>query len=367
MTGKTDLQPRPGPRPGKANVSPAKSVRSHQIGLTLAIALLALWIGSPFLTPIAWAAVLAIAEWPLFRYIVRHHPTHRRSAAVACTLATALLVVLPLSLVATSLVTESSGAIAWIQQVQQHGLPQPAWLGAIPVVGGRLAQWWGTHAETPEAARDLLGSAPAGSVLGWARTIAGEVAKESGLFLVTLVALASLLLSGDHLATQTRRISADLFGELGIDFLDRLTEAVRRTVVGTVLVSVIEGAIIGAGYVVAGVPQPLLFAVMTIVLALIPFGAWLVFALAGVILMAQGQVLAGGLLIGFGAAVMTVGDNLIQPAVIGGAVELPFLLAFVGAFGGLATMGLVGLFIGPVIMVALLLIWREWTKVEAVE
>lgn len=347
--------------------SPANSVQSRQIWLTLAILVLALWIAVPFLTPIAWAAVLAIAEWPLYRYILRRFPGHGRWAAAACTLATALLVVFPLSLVATSLVTESSGAIAWVQQVQQHGLPQPAWLGGVPVIGDRLAGWWQTHAATPEAARDLLGSAPAGSLLGWARTIAGEIAKESGLFLVTLAALLSLLLSGEHISAQSRIVSEKMFGAFGVDFLERMTEAVRRTVVGTVLVSVIEGAVIGIGYIVAGVPQPLLFVVATIVLALVPFGAWVVFGLAGLILMAQGHVLAGGLLMGFGAAVMTVGDNVIQPVVIGGAVELPFLLAFVGAFGGLAAMGLVGLFIGPVIMVALLLIWREWTGDSAGE
>lgn len=329
--------------------------------MTAGVLVLALWITGPFLTPIAWAAVLAIAEWPLYRFILQRSPQHNRWAALICTLATALLVVFPLSLVATSLVTESSGAIAWVQQVQQHGLPQPSWLGSIPVIGDRLAEWWRTHAATPAAAQDLLGSASAGSLLGWARTIAGEVAKESGLFLVTLIALLSLLLSGEHIAAQSRIISAKMFGAFGLDFLERMTEAVRRTVVGTVLVSVIEGAVIGMGYIVAGVPQPLLFVVATIVLALVPFGAWAVFGLAGLILIAQGHVLAGGLLMGFGAAVMTVGDNVIQPAVIGGAIELPFLLAFVGAFGGLAAMGLVGLFIGPVIMVALLLIWREWT------
>lgn len=344
-----------------SKASPVKSVQSHQIWLTLVVLVLALWIAIPFLTPIAWAAVLAIAEWPLYRYIVQRFPARSRWAAAACTLATGLLVVFPLSLVATSLVTESSGAIAWVQQVQQHGLSQPLWLDGVPVIGDRLAEWWRTHAATPEAARDLLGSAPAGSLLGWARTIAGEVAKESGLFMVTLVALLSLLLSGEHISAQSRIISARMFGAFGTDFLERMIEAVRRTVVGTVLVSVIEGAVIGIGYLVAGVPQPLLFVVATIVLALIPFGAWVVFGLAGLILMAQGHVLAGGLLMGFGAAVMTVGDNVIQPTVVGGAVELPFLLAFVGAFGGLAAMGLVGLFIGPVIMVALLLIWREWT------
>ena len=91
-------------------------------------------------------------------------------------------------------------------------------------------------------------------------------------------------------------------------------------------------------------------------------GGWAAFGLAGLIMVAQGHAFAGVALIAFGIVVMTVGDNLVQPAVIGGAVELPFLLAFIGAFGGLATMGLVGLFIGPVVMVALLLAWRDWTR-----
>ena len=71
-------------------------------------------------------------------------------------------------------------------------------------------------------------------------------------------------------------------------------------------------------------------------------------------------MLAGVLLFGFGVAVMTVGDNVIQPSVIGSAVELPFLFAIVGAFGGLAQLGLVGLFVGPVVMAALLLVCRQW-------
>lgn len=340
--------------------APGRLARSRQVWLTVIIAALALWIASPFLTPIAWAGVLAIAEWPLCRWISARYPRPRGLGAVVCTLATALLVVLPLSLIASSLVIESQNAIAWLAQVQQFGLKQPEWLGGIPVLGGRLSVWWNAHVATPQAARDLLGSAPAGSMLGWARAIAGEVAKESGVFLVTLVALLSLLISGEQIAAQSRATAARLFGTFGLDFLGRLTLAVRRTVVGTVLVSVIEGSLIGVGYIVAGVPQPLLFAVATIVLALVPFGAWLVFGVAGLVLIGQGHVLAGGLLVGYSIAVMTIGDNFVQPAVIGGSVELPFLLAFVGAFGGLAAMGLVGLFVGPVVMVALLLIWREW-------
>jgi predicted PurR-regulated permease PerM len=98
------------------------------------------------------------------------------------------------------------------------------------------------------------------------------------------------------------------------------------------------------------------------ILALVPFGAWLVFGLASLILVGTGKLLAGALLFAFGVTVMTVGDNVVQPAAIGGSVELPFLLALIGAFGGLLEMGLVGLFIGPVIMAALLLVWREWIR-----
>jgi predicted PurR-regulated permease PerM len=206
----------------------------------------------------------------------------------------------------------------------------------------------------------LLGSISAGSALGWTRSIASEVAKDSALFLITLVILATFLARGHQIAIQSRVLAARMFGAFGEDFEDRLIGAVRSTVVGTVLVSFIEGALIGVAYAVAGVPQALLFATFTILLALVPFGAWVAFGLASLILIGSGNVLAGVLLFLFSATVMTIGDNIVQPVVVGRAVELPVILALIGAFGGLAALGLVGLFIGPVVMAALLLVGQEW-------
>ena len=343
------------------SLSPQR-LRKRQIWLTVAIVLLAIWVAGPFVTPLAWAAVLAIAEWPLFKRAIERYPISRGLMATAFTVATGLFVVLPLSLVATSLAGESQAALDWLQNAQRAGVPEPAWLSGVPLFGEHLSEWWQANAGSSAAAKQFLGSMKAGSMLSWARAIAGEVARESGLFLVTLIMLVGMLARGAQITEQARLISARMFGTFGEDFLLRMTEAVRRTVAGTLLVSVIEGSMIGVGYAVAGVPQPLMFAVATILLALVPFGAWIAFGLAGLILIANGHILAGVLLIVFGATVMTIGDNVVQPAVIGGAVKLPFLLAFVGAFGGLAVMGLVGLFVGPVIMVALLLIWREWSS-----
>jgi len=137
--------------------------------------------------------------------------------------------------------------------------------------------------------------------------------------------------------------------------------AIRGTVNGTVVVAVAEGLLIGAAYVLAGVPNPALFTVLTITFAMVPFGAWAAFAAAAVTLVVSGgSGVAAGAVFAWGAIVMLSGDHFVWPLLVGGAARLPFLFAFVGIFGGLASFGLIGLFLGPVIMATVLTIWREW-------
>lgn len=338
--------------------------RTRQLWLTGFICLLAVWMAFPFLTPIAWAVILAMAEWPLYRRLATRWPGRPMSVALILTLATAILVILPLSMAAVSLAQESQTAIDWLQKAQHSGIPAPSWISGLPLVGSRATSWWQQHLATPQGANTLLGSVSVSSVLGWLRLAATEVAKDSALFLITLVILAALLSRGERLAAHAETIAGRMFGEFGEDFVERMTEAVRSTVNGTLLVSIGEGGLIGAGYAVTRVPQPMLFATLTIILALIPFGAWAVFGLASLILIGSGATLAGILLFVGAAIVMALGDNVIQPAAIGSAVELPFILAMIGAFGGLAALGLVGLFIGPVIMAALQLVFDEWLRLS---
>uniref|UniRef100_UPI0035CAE03E AI-2E family transporter n=1 Tax=uncultured Sphingomonas sp. TaxID=158754 RepID=UPI0035CAE03E len=338
----------------------AQAVRTRQLWLTAGILLLALWVSVPFLTPIIWAVVLAVAEWPLHRKAMARFPRRPMLVSLCLTLATALLVILPLSIGAVALAQESQGALDWLKHAQQFGIAVPSWLSGLPLVGAKLSDWWRAHLASPQGANALLGTISAGSVLGLTRSVGGEIAKDSALFLVTLVVLATLLNRGTWLEGHARSAARTMFGAFGEEFLVRMAGAVRATVNGTVLVSLLEGGIVGVAYAVAGVPQPLLFATFTVILAFIPFGAWLAFGLASLILVGSGSPLAGALLFGFGAIVMTVGDNLVQPSVIGSAVELPFLFALIGAIGGLTMFGLVGLFIGPVIMAALLLVMRQW-------
>lgn len=337
-----------------------KAVLTRQRYLTVLILLVAAWVARGFLLPLAWAAVLAVAEWPLYRRALARTPRRGGLIATGFTLATALLVILPISLAAVALGQESQAALHWLAQVQKTGLQEPAWVGSLPLVGAKADMFWREHLGSPQAANELLGTLSARSLLGWTQSIGGQVAHGTLLFLITLVALFALLVRGAVIAAQASQVARRMLGNFGAQFLDRLVAAMRATLNGTVLVSVGEGVLVGVGYAVAGVPRPLLFTVLTIAFAMIPFGAWVAFGAATLILLVEGRVLAAALLFGFSVVVMTIGDNVLQPRVIGSAVKLPFLLAIVGTFGGLESLGLVGLFVGPVVMVAMLLIWQQW-------
>jgi predicted PurR-regulated permease PerM len=120
-----------------------------------------------------------------------------------------------------------------------------------------------------------------------------------------------------------------------------------------------EGLVIGVGYWVTGVPHPIAFSIATSVVAAIPFGAPLVFCLAALLLFGLGKVLAGIGLAVFGFLVVFITDHLVRPAVIGGAARIPFLLVLLGILGGLSSLGLVGLFVGPALMAVFVAIWRD--------
>ena len=175
------------------------------------------------------------------------------------------------------------------------------------------------------------------------------------------MALFMLLRDGETIAARLLGLADRWLGAPGERLADRMVVAVRGVVNGTVVVAVGEGVIIGIGYLVAGVPHAVLFAILTAAFAMLPLGAWFAFTAAALVMLLEGgSGIAAALVFGWGALVMVIGDNFVQPGLIGGAARLPFLWALIGIVGGLETFGLVGLFLGPVIMAALLTIWREW-------
>ena len=128
---------------------------------------------------------------------------------------------------------------------------------------------------------------------------------------------------------------------------------------GLVLVGLAEGVLLGIGYQFAGVPSAVLWAAATCVLAIIPFGAPLAFGAVAALLLYQGNASAAAAILALGVVVLFVADHFVRPTVIGNATKLPFLAVLLGILGGVETLGLIGLFVGPVVMTLFVTLWHE--------
>lgn len=325
------------------------------------LSLLALWVARDFLPALAWAAVIAIAVWPAYLWCAPDRKPGGVLAPLAFTLLCSLFILAPVAFALIEVGREGQGLVQWANQAKEQGVPLPNWVVQLPLLGSRAADWWRTNLAEPGGAAALLQRVDAAKFGEWVQAYGGQVLHRLFLVFLTFVVLFFLLRDGAWLGERILAFVDTWLGRPGERLAEKMVAAVRGTVNGTVLIALGEGAIISIGYFIAGVPHAILFGVLTAAFAMLPFGAWFAFGLAALVLLGQGgSALAAFALFCYGAGVMIIGDNFVQPALIGGTARLPFLWALIGIFGGLATFGLVGLFLGPVIMAALLTVGREW-------
>lgn len=335
------------------------------IALAAAVVLAALWVVHAFLPALVWAAVFAIALWPLYHRLEHAFPPYGRRVIlpIALTLLVGLVFVVPIVFAAIELAHEMRAAVAFVGEARRTGIATPAWLPRLPVFGHPLTQWWAANLSSPSGAEELLGRIDTRTLAEWARKLGGEVAHRLILFLFTLLTLFFLFRDGSVFGGQLLALSHRVLGPGGERIGRHMISAVHGTVNGLVLVGLAEGVVIGIAYVVVGLPYAIPVAALTGVLAVIPFGAPLVFGAAGLYLLAQGALVGGAVVFGFGFLVVFVADHFIRPALIGGSARMPFLGVLLGLLGGLEAFGLLGLFLGPAIMAALISLWRDWVAV----
>jgi predicted PurR-regulated permease PerM len=331
--------------------------------LSAVIVLLALWILQGFLAALAWAVIIAIASWPLFKRFERRLPqtSTRTVAAILFTLLVAVLFIAPLVYALIKLVVEAEVLSKQLMTAEQSGLPAPDWLGHIPGINTWLLDQWNAVLGTPGGVVDWMRRSEHGSVFAWARSLGQQVLRRSVVLIFTLFALFFLYRDGEVLAGQLSALIRASLGERGTLYLQHVVAAVRATVNGLVLVGLGEGVLIGIAYAMAGVPSPAVWGALTGLLAIIPFAAPIVFGIAALLLAVQGSVVSAIAVLAWGTIVLFVADHFVRPLLIGGAIKLPFLWVLLGILGGLETFGLLGLFLGPVIMALAMALWREWT------
>ncbi|NEU13955.1 AI-2E family transporter [Methylobacterium sp. BTF04] len=334
--------------------------------LVLALAALGLWVLHPFLPALVWAVILAIALGPLYARAERRRPPkgHNIVLPALFTVAVALVFLAPLVVLGVQAAREAHDVMELVRSMEHSGIPVPEVLGKLPFGGSQASAWWAQNLSHPDAGSELLHRLDNSTAIGLSRTLGAQIVRRAVLFGFSLVALFFLFRDGHAVTRQVLTASSRLFGPRGERVARQMVASVHGTVDGLVLVGLGEGVLLGIVYYFAGVPHPVLLGAATAVAAMIPFGAPLVFGIAALILVANGAVVPALVVVVAGFVVTFIADHFVRPALIGGTTRLPFLWVLLGILGGVESFGLLGLFLGPAVMAALILLWREFTQGE---
>ncbi len=333
-----------------------------RIALALALAVLAAWIGLAFIPAVLWAGVVAVAVDPLRRRMLARLPGHDVAVAGMLTAGVALLVVVPLALALTRAVLEARGIATWYAGVGSHGIPVPAWLSNLPYGSERAIGWWRSHLATPEGATEQLRRIDADAVIAHTKVVGHNVVHRAVIFGFSMTTLFFLIRDRDAVLDQLRIGASRAFGPAGERVGGQILASVRGTIDGLVLVGMAQGVIMSVAYAIAGVPHPILMGLLTGIGAMVPFGLLAVMLIALALLLLKGAVAAMIAVGAFGFVLNFVADHFFRPQLIGGTTRLPFMWVLIGIIGGVETIGLLGLFVGPAVMAAFILVWRDFVE-----
>jgi predicted PurR-regulated permease PerM len=322
-----------------------------------------LYILANYLRALAWALILSVALWPFYDR-VRRRTSPAMAEEVLPILFTALVgsaVILPFATLAVDALREVHEIVDYGRSVEESGIPVPGFITRLPYGGQWVADWWHEHLSHAGWAKEIVRQVNTSSARELAANLGANAVHRVVLFGVCLLTLFFLFRNGESISMQCRTASQKLFGERGERIALQMVASVHGTVNGLVFVAIGEGILLGAVYFLTKLPHPILFGVATAIAAMIPFAAAIAVGLAALVLLGSGGVGPAIIVVLAGFAVIFLADHFVRPKLIGGATKLPFLWVLLGILGGVESFQLLGLFLGPAIMAALMLLWRELT------
>jgi predicted PurR-regulated permease PerM len=317
------------------------------------------WILRPFLLSLLWAITIVVATWPLM--LMLQARVKRRAVAVAMMTGAMLLVfIVPVALAIDTLVEHTDTMTRWAQLLATAPIPVPPdWILGIPVIGQKVAEAWN---ELAAGGREglLTRVAPYAAV---AAQYLASVLSGIGLFVVqlllTIVMSVILFVNGETARDALIRFGRRLAGDQGETVVVLAGQSIRAVALGVVVTALAQTLFAGFGLFLTGVPFAGLLTAMILILCIAQLGPILVLVPAVIWLYWTGQPLWGSVLLAWTLVVGTM-DNVLRPVLIRRGADLPLLLIFAGVIGGLIAFGIVGLFVGPVVLAVAYTLLQQW-------
>ncbi|WP_269900557.1 AI-2E family transporter [Paenalcaligenes faecalis] len=331
--------------------------------LLLLVVLAGLFFLQDFIVPVLGALIIGLSSWPAYKKILAYFNGRSLIAATVALLIVIGVIIVPLSFALTYVIKEASSFIIWALAANRYGVAVPDWIPALPIVGPRMAEYWQLYLGEPHALGalvEIVSGEHLGNIYRMVLSATGNVFHLLLTLLFLLITLFFVYKDGDRILSQIDIVGERILPTRWQRFSRVVPATVNSTVTGMGVIAIGEGVVLGIAYWIAGVPSPALLGAVTGFMALIPGGAPLSFSLVSLYLIGSGNMVAGIALFLWGAIELFIVDKTLRPRLVGGPVKLPFLPTFFGLVGGVKTMGIVGLFIGPVLMALLVAIWREW-------
>jgi predicted PurR-regulated permease PerM len=318
------------------------------------------WILRPFLTAIVWGSMIVIATWPLMLGLQAHLGGKRAPAVLVMAALLVFVLVIPLSLAIAGIVGRTDDIVAGARALANFTMPAPpGWVARLPLVGPKLAARWQELAVVGPGVVSASLAPHARAILGWLIAQAGGVGVTILQFLLTVIISAVLYARGEVAAAGVCGFARRLAGRHGEDAATLAARAVRGVALGVVLTAVIQTLLGGLGLAVSGVPAAALLTGVMFMLCVAQLGPGLVLIPATVWLFWKDQALWGSIMIAWTIFAGTI-DNFIRPLLIKKGADLPLLLIFAGVIGGLLAFGIIGLFIGPVLLAVTYTLLQAW-------
>ena len=319
-----------------------------------------LWVLRPFIPALVWATMIVVSTWP-FMLRLQAWLGGRRGAAVAVmTVILLLLLFVPLYLAVSTVLEQSDRIVTFVRKLPTLQLPPPPqWVNDLPFVGRRAAaQWLALASLDPAQLADKL-TPYIKNVLVWFAGKAGGFGTFVVEFLLTVVVSAILYAKGEGAARYLRRFSRRLSGSRGDKIVTLSGSAIRAVALGIVVTALVQSALAGIGLFAVGFPLAGLVSAIVFILCIAQIGPLLALVPCVIWLYATGSPGRGTALLVVTVAAQLI-DNVLRPLLIKRGANLSLLLIFPGVIGGLLWLGIIGLFIGPLLLAVTSTLLDDW-------
>jgi predicted PurR-regulated permease PerM len=334
-----------------------------RIGLAVLMAAWCFQIIRPFIVPIIWGVIIAVATFPGYRRMVVLTGGRKRIGAVFFTLVLLALLIGPTLIMGDTLLTGIKSLGRDLSDGSLTIPPPPESVGGWPIVGKSLERLWALASTNLQEALREVGP-QLRSLSKWLLSAATSIGFALLQFVFAIV-IAGLLMSRSEICRRLAvAVAVRIEGGRGEEFVDLTRDTIRSVARGIVGVALIQSFLAGIGFLAVGLPAAGLLALICLVLAVIQLGPGLIIIPAIVYVFSTADTLPAVLFAVWGIGV-TLLDNLLKPMLLGRGVKVPMVVIFVGAIGGFLAYGIVGLFVGAVVLALGRELFMEWLKEKA--